>query len=583
MFDRIRLGSLMFICLALPFAGCGSSTEVDSLAVSPTTLSFAAAGLSAQLIATATIGHGSHPSTTENVTDLVTWTTGSADVATVSPSGLVTSVGPGSIQVTATINGFTGLITAYSQVTVTTASTGPTNTDVTSISIIPGTQAVAAPKDTAQFVAIGTTASGSTENITNSVAWTSSSAQIATITNTGLATGVGKGTATITAIVTNLDKSVATGTANFTVSGGTSEAVTALTIIPGNESLSASAGQGQLIAIGTSGTTGLTVNDTNLTTPTATSGGYITWSSSAPAIATVCNNGLPVATPQICNASNSGLVVGVSPGVSTITAQWNNTDGSVVVSTASVTITATSAPEPLLSLTIIPSAITVDNLQGTGNFLAIGTFATVPYVRDLTNTVTWLSSSPQVFPVSSDSSAPNAGAPGGIVTAYGSGNATIIAEATSSDGTIQTATATFNCPLVAPTGPDTGSCYPGSQAYGLLVTLTVYNEGVDTTNWLVTAPSATGTKNVLHCGPGWAVEGNTTGSVCTATYPAGTTVTLTASQPTGVTGTFGGWSYNCTPNPNPPTAAGPNTCTITLGDLSNPPDNSNVTVGAIFN
>jgi hypothetical protein len=149
-------------------------------------------------------------------------------------------------------------------------------------------------------------------------------------------------------------------------------------------------------------------------------------------------------------------------------------------------------------------------------------------------------------------------------------------------GLVQTATATFNCPLVLPdpnsVPPTPGSCYPNSQASGLLVTLTIYNEGLNTTNWLVTAPSATQTPNVIHCGPGWAGNGNVGGSVCTATYPLGTTITLTAPAQSGVA--FGGWSYNCsTINPNPSTAAGPNSCTVTLGTV----DSSNVTIGAIFN
>jgi hypothetical protein len=105
-----------------------------------------------------------------------------------------------------------------------------------------------------------------------------------------------------------------------------------------------------------------------------------------------------------------------------------------------------------------------------------------------------------------------------------------------------------------------------------LATLTVYNEGLNTTDWLVTAPSATGTPNVLHCGPGSASGG----SVCVATYPVGTTVTLTAPN-TGAA--FGGWSYNCTQTvPAPPlpiSATGPNSCTVTL--------TTNDTVGAIFN
>lgn len=114
-----------------------------------------------------------------------------------------------------------------------------------------------------------------------------------------------------------------------------------------------------------------------------------------------------------------------------------------------------------------------------------------------------------------------------------------------------------------------GSCNSGASG-PLLTTLTVYNEGLNTTNWLITAPSATGTPNVIHCGPGWAATG---GSVCVATYPIGTPVTLTAPVQTGVN--FGGWSSDCI-GTAPVTATGPNSCTI-------PASTTNATVGAIFN
>ena len=52
------------------------------------------------------------------------WTTTSNDVATVSSTGLVTATGPGVIQITATIKGFTGTITAGSTITVTGGSGG---------------------------------------------------------------------------------------------------------------------------------------------------------------------------------------------------------------------------------------------------------------------------------------------------------------------------------------------------------------------------------------------------------------------------------------------------------------------------
>lgn len=553
--------------------GCGSATGIDSLSVSPASQSLAV-GQSAQFTATSTTTHGQHPSTTQNVTDTVSWTSSSTAVASINSSGVATAVSPGTTTISASIQGFSGLVTNSATLTITGTGGGGPASEVVALSVIPGTQSVAVPTDTSQFLAIGTTSSGATENLTNSVNWTSSSPQIATVgASTGLAVAVSQGTATITAIYTNVsDGTAVTGTATFTVSGGASEQYTAISIIPGSQSLSASGQSSQLIALGTLGSSGLQTD--------VTKSQQITWSSSVPTVATV---------------NSSGLVTGVSTGTSTITAELTNQDGSVVSATATVTATPAPAPEPLLSLTIIPSVITVGNLQDTGNFLAIGTFSTAPTVRDLTNSVTWISSAPDIFPVDS-SNGTNTGTTGGIVTAYGNGGAVIIAEATDpTTGSIQTATAAFNCPLVLPNPPTVaGSCFPGSQAASLKATITIYNEGLNTAGWLITAPSATGTADVIHCGPGWTGTG---GSVCSAPYPFGpngaVTILLTAPAESGVN--FGGWSSSCIPsdasgNPLPGpvywTAAGPNYCTVTITNtptVANPVVNPNVTVGAIFN
>jgi uncharacterized protein YjdB len=551
--NRYCSSAILLLVLVVPIIGC-SNSQVGSIQVSPASQSLVA-GQTAQFTATGIIGHGNHPATNEDVTSQVTWTSNSPVIATVNSSGLATGVSAGSATITATMPG--GLsATASLSVTGATVSSG---NDVVSLSVIPGTQSVSSPKQTSQFIAIGTTAAGTSLDLTGQVVWTSSSTTVATITSGGLATGVGQGSTTITAIATNPDKTVATGTATFTVNAATSEQITALAIIPGSQTLSASGQTGQFIALGAFGSSGLQED--------VSQSSQIQWSSSIPTIASV---------------SPSGLVTGLSAGSSTITAILTNPDGSVLSATASVTVTLTAAPEPLLSLTIVPSAITVGDLQDTGQFLAIGTYSTVPYVRDLTNSVTWLSSFPDAFPVDTNSGGTSS-ASAGIVTAYGTGSAAIIAEATSPDGTIQTATATFSCPLTLPDPnghpPTPGSCYTG-QGGPLKATLTVYGEGLNTTGWLVTAASATGTPDVIHCGPGWAANGGTGGSVCVGIYPVGQSVILTAPAQPGVA--FGGWTYNCTPTA-PITAAGPNSCLIQLVSHGNPGGSTNATVGAIFN
>jgi hypothetical protein len=566
-----RRVSVLFAALLLPailsVAGCGSLKSISILPVAGT-VTLTGIGQTVQFSAFGQSQMGNANPTTSNISTSVTWSVSNPYVAAISSTGNLTAVGPGYTQVLAQSGGFI----ATSDVTVTISSTGgggsgtggSSSTAITSITIIPGTQSVAAPGKTSQFIAIGTNSAGVTSNLTNLVTWSSSSTQIGTIgAVTGLATAVGQGSTTITALYTNQTSgSVITGTATFTVTGGTSEQVTALQILPGSEALSASGQTGQFVALGTAGGTGLQGD--------VTSSAQIKWSSSIPSVATV---------------SAAGLVTGISAGTSTITAEYTNPDSTVVSAIATVAISITAAPEPLLSLVIVPSSVTVGNLQDTAQFLAIGTYSTAPYVRDLTNTpsLTWISSLPNDFPIDTNT-AGNPGATAGIVTAYAAGVVTIIAEAKASDGTIQTATATFTCTV--PTNPlQPDQCYQGSQAPALLATVTVYNEGLATSGWEVTAPSATGTPNVLHCGPG----STSGGSVCVATYPVGTPVVLTA---TGAN--FGGWSYDCLPsdingnllNSNKAidatliTSTGPNYCVV---QQAIPAQATNLAVGAIFN
>ena len=109
-------------------------------------------------------------------------------------------------------------------------------------------------------------------------------------------------------------------------------------------------------------------------------------------------------------------------------------------------------------------------------------------MRDLTNSVTWFTSEPNKFPVTTNNgTAPVAGTQnGGVVSAYEASvsnvGAVITAKATDTNGSIATATANVGCPLVLPYPtahpPVPGSCFQSVPL--LLSTLTVYNEGLNT-------------------------------------------------------------------------------------------------------
>jgi hypothetical protein len=346
----------------------------------------------------------------------------------------------------------------------------------------------------------------------------------------------------------------------------------------------------QFSVIGTFG------NAKHPTTQTLTGG--VTWASSNPAVASV---------------DTSGLVTAVAAGTTSITAGATAFNGDVT-SSANLTVTGSTGGTnggsggSILSLTIIPSGIVFGSLGDSGQFLAIGTFSNAPFVRDVTNSVTWLTSEPNKFPVTNNKSAvPGGGTEnGGVVSAYeasvGNVGATITAEATDSNGSIATATATVGCPLVEPDPtahpPVPGSCYQGGGQ--LLTTLTVYNEGLNVTDWDVAAESATGTPNVIHCGPG----DKSGASVCTATYPLVFQVphvqlfpddprTVANLPPNTILlrakgGAFGGWSWTCTPSKPDGSQPKPGEPPITIHEgepnyCTAPISYTDVTVGAIFN
>jgi len=261
-----------------------------------------------------------------------------------------------------------------------------------------------APTTTAQFTATGKFSDNSTQNLTTSVSWTSSSPAVATISNTsgtkGVATGVSGGATTITA-----SSGSVSGTGTLNVSSAT---LNSLTVTPTSPSIDVGTQQ-QFTATGNF-SDGTEQDISNLAT----------WSSSATNVAGV--------------TSNSGLATGKNQGTTTITATFGS-------ASAHATLTVTLAN--LVSIGVKPEAATIAK-QTTQQFNVTGTFSDGS-TRNLTNQVTsWTSSATAVATV----------APSGLVSGLTPGSATITANVGSvSDSTLLTVSnATLSSIAVAPSG-----------------------------------------------------------------------------------------------------------------------------------
>lgn len=356
---------------------------VASVTVTPATASVEI-GRTSQLSASTTDAAG-QPLTGRTIA----WTTSNAAVATVTGTGLVTGVAVGTATITATSEGKTG--TAAITVTVVPVASVAVTPATASVVVGQTTTLSATPQDAAGNALTGRT-----------VTWSTSASAIATVSSSGVVTGVAAGTVTITA--TSEGKS---GTVTVTV---TPVPVASVSVAPAT--VSVPAGQSTQFTA-----TAKDANDNVLT------GRSITWTTSSAAVATV---------------STTGLVTGVAPGTATITATSEGKSGA-----ATVTVTATVAA----TVAIKPS---------TASVVAGGTVALEASVSDAAGnvltgrTVTWSSSSTGIATVSSS----------GVVTGVAVGTATITA---TSDGKSGTATITVlaSAPATVSIKPTSANVYRG--------------------------------------------------------------------------------------------------------------------------
>jgi len=128
--------------------------------------------------------------TQQYLTQQVTWSSADTTIATVSPIGLVTATGVGTVNITATLSGVQG-----SSSLTTIAST------LTGVVITPAAWTMQAGTSQ-QFTATATLGANVIMDETQASKWASSNTSVATVNSTGLVTAVGPGTATITAVYT---------------------------------------------------------------------------------------------------------------------------------------------------------------------------------------------------------------------------------------------------------------------------------------------------------------------------------------------------------------------------------------------
>ena len=317
---------------------------VVSIGLSPTSPT-CSKGSTAQFTATGTYSDG----TTANLTQLVTWASDNTGVAMISNAagsqGLATGVGVGTAGITATLNGVTS---PSDPLTVTAAS-------LQSIAVMP-TSPTLAKGLTLSFTATGTYSDGTTANLSSQVTWASGTPSVATISPSGLATGVGVGTSGITATLNG----VTSPSDPLTV---TAASLQSIAVTPASPTLA----KGLTLPFTATGTysDGTTAN----LTP------EVTWASDTPTVATI---------------SPSGLATAVGQGMAGITASLNG----VTSPSDPLTVTAPS----LQSIAVTPSNPSV--MQGqTQQFTATGTYSDGT-TANLTPLVTWASGSPAVATIS---------------------------------------------------------------------------------------------------------------------------------------------------------------------------------------
>ena len=322
-----------------------SVKALTALAISPTTVTLAIAS-SEQLVLSGIYSDNSN----ETLNNSVTWKSSNSNVASISNTGEVLGISPGTVSISANV----GEVTSNLNVTISSAT-------LQSIVVSSPIQQIVAGL-TSNLSAKGIYSDGTEQDLSNQVVWSVSNASIATINSaTGLLTGLQTGAVSAIASKQGLSSSL-----SISVSAAT---VTGIAITPTIISL----------AQGTSEPVNVTATFSDNTKQDVSN--QVQWINSNNKIANI--------------AGNSFTVSALMAGSTTLTARLSDQQ-------ADLSITVTNAELVSLALSPVNASIPLGQSQ---QFTAQGTYADGT-VQDLTSEVTWLSSSKDKALISNTQSSP---------------------------------------------------------------------------------------------------------------------------------------------------------------------------------
>jgi uncharacterized protein YjdB len=330
------------------------AAHLQTITLTPTNVTMAA-GTQQQFTAVGNFDDGS-----TQVLISALWSSSSSSVLAIDQNGLALAVGPGS----ATVSVTSGTVSASTSVTVSTAT-------LVSLAIAPANSSM--PDDaTRQFSATGTFSDNSTQDMTQSVLWSSATPTVATITNLGLVSSLSTGSTTITAMLGSVSNSTTLTVSNVTL--------VSIAISPANGRVQKGTSL-KFTAVGTY-SDGSTATLTN-----------VSWRSSK-------NN--------LANMRRNGILHAKKAGTLTVTASAFGVTGSTSVTIGTGT---------LVSVDITPADPTVAH-GSTQQFVALGTFSDST-TQDVSINSHWSST------ISSVATIANAPVNAGLATTKTTGTTTI--------------------------------------------------------------------------------------------------------------------------------------------------------------